>query len=332
VDRSEHRCHDCIVESRIGGGVLAMLAMAACDHPSPVPAPSPPPAPAPTPALALAPIENHVVPVAAAHCPPPPADQLEYDGAPPWERDPLGRWPTSCIESSDGSLITIESDPSDVQGWHQVLIVLDGARARFKRDIRAISAMAVAPDGGAVLAHTEDAVSRYSPSGALLWKTAHPYCGSPEVAVGYDGRVVLGCGYSLVAYSADGKFEWQKWPLGNTRIRKPLIASDGTMIVSGDGVVLGLGADGSERWRVDTGANRYVHPIGVRPDGTLVFITSMAALHTRGDMRMYYPSEPDELFMISRAGKILSREKLGTAPKWPESQSWTPALRSGRLP
>ena len=305
------------MESRLTRAVLATLFVSACEHGSPT---------------APAPIEQHVAPVAAAHCPAPPADQLEHEGAPPWERDPLGRWPTACIEGVDGSRITVEKDPSDVDGWREYLIVLDGAHVRFKRDIRAISAIAVAPDGGAVLAHTEDAVSRYSPSGALLWKTAHPYCGSPEIAVGHDGRVVLGCGYSLVAYSPDGTFQWQKWPLGNTRIGKPLLQRDGSMIVNVAGYVLGLDAAGNERWRVDTGFNRYVHSLGVRPDGTLVFVTSMAEMHTRGDVHIYYPTEPNELFAITRDGKIVSREKLDGAPAWPETQPWTPAFRSGRLP
>jgi hypothetical protein len=260
---------------------------------------------------------------AAVHCPAPSADRLESARAPSWERDPLGRWPTHCIETDDGARVTITDDPTDPDGWRAVLKVVDGSGTRYQRDVRAIDAMAVAPDGGIVLAHVEDAVSRYAPGGNLMWKTPHPRCGAPTVSVGYDGRVVLGCGYSLVAFSPEGRWLWQKWPFGNRSLGQPLLTADGTIIVRSGGVVAGLDADGAVRWRVDTGFERYVLPLGARADGTLVF-------------RTLSDGEPDpsmeELFVISRAGAIASRQPLDSAPSWPTTVPWTAALRSGRLP
>jgi outer membrane protein assembly factor BamB len=268
---------------------------------------------------------------AAARCPPPDPLTLETEGVPPWERDPLGRWP-QCLETDDGARVTIEKDATDADGWRAFLVFDDGAGRQVRRESRAISSFTIAPDGGAVLAHVEDAVSRFGPTGALLWKTAHPYCGHAEIAVGHDGRVVLGCGYSLVAYAADGHLQWQKWPFGNARIAPPLLAADGTMIVRSGSVVAKLDANGEIVWRIDTGGNRYVMPIGAVADGKLVFRTTMAELHTQGDVHIYYPSEPEVVFVISRAGEIRSRQPHEHAAAWPASLPWTPALRAGRLP
>ncbi len=277
-----------------------------------------------------APVSNATHRTALA-CPAPPADRLEPQGAPPWERDPLGRSP-HCLETGDGARATLDTDPTDSEGWRAFLTVEDGSGVRFRRPTRAATSFAAAPDGGIVIAHTENAVSRFSPTGVLLWKSDHPYCGYAEVTVGHDGRIVLGCGYSLVALSPDGKLQWQKWPFGNTSIGSPLLAADGTMIVRSGAVVAKLDANGEVVWRVDTGWNRYVHPIGVARDGTLVFRTSMAEAHTPGDVHIYYETEPDELFAVSRAGKVVARTKLDGAPAWPESSPWTPAFRSGRMP
>jgi outer membrane protein assembly factor BamB len=256
---------------------------------------------------------------------------MEYADAPPWERDPLGRWPRHCVETDDGARATIRKDPRDLAGWSEFLAVEDGSGKRFERAIRATMAIAIAPGGGVVLAHTEDAVSRYSPTGDLLWKTPHPKCGYPEISVGADGRVILACGYSLVAYSADGKLQWQKWPFGNEPVERVLIAADGTMIARSGATVAGLDTNGAIRWKVDTGWNRYVHPLGVQPDGTLVFRTTMAELHTPGDVHIYYPSQPQELFTISRSGQVVSRRELDNTPIWPRTLPWTVAFRSGRL-
>lgn len=256
---------------------------------------------------------------------------MESAGAPPWERDPLGQLHT-CTETDDGARVTVRTDPHDRDGWSEFLRVEDGGGKRFERDIRAANAMAIAPDGGVVLAHTEDAVSRYAPNGALLWKTPHPYCGYAQLSVGHDGRVVLACGYSLVAYSADGTFLWHKWPFGNEHVGRVMFERDGTMIVRSGSTVASLDASGAIRWRVETGANRYVLPLGVQADGTLVFRTSMAESHTPGDVHYYYEYEPDELFAITRAGQLVSRRKLDGEPAWPSTLPWTVGFRAGRLP
>jgi outer membrane protein assembly factor BamB len=257
---------------------------------------------------------------------------MEHESAPPWERDPIGRWPT-CIETDDGARVTIEKDTSDLDGWTAFLVVEDGSGTRYRRDTRATSSMAVTTDGGVVLVHVEDAVSRYAPTGALLWKTAHPRCGAPTVSVGGDGRVVFACGYSLVAMSPDGRLQWQKWPFGNHSVGQPLLLADGTMIVRSGATVARLDANAEPIWKVDTGWNRYVFPLGALPDGNLVFRTAQAEAHTPGDVHIYYDHEPAELFVITRAGEIVSRRVLeGSEMTLPHALPITPGLRSGRLP
>jgi hypothetical protein len=276
-------------------------------------------------------VTNSLAPRLSLRCPAPPPGELASTDDPPWERDPLGLLPT-CIETEDGARVTLTKDPSDPDGWREWLTVADGAHTRYRREVRAVTAMALAPDGGVVLAHTEDAVSRYSPTGTLQWKTPHPRCGAPVVSVAYDGRVVLGCGYSILAFSPEGQFLWQKWPLGNLSVGRPLLGNDRSIIVRAGAIVAKLDSRGEVRWRVDAGFNRYVFPLGVRADGTLVFRTGMDELHTPGDVHIYYPSEPQELFAITRDGRLLARRSLDQRPLWPTTLAWTPALRSGRLP
>lgn len=256
---------------------------------------------------------------------------MEPAASPPWERDPLGRWP-DCIETDDGARVSIVKDPTDADGWTASLVVEDGSGPRYRRDTRAMSSMAVTADGGVVIVHVEDDVSRYAPSGTLLWKSSHPKCGAPAVSVGRDGRVVFACGYSLIAMSPDGRLEWQKWPFGNQRVGQPLLLDDGTMIVRSGSTVARLDADAEPIWKVGTGGNRYVYPIGAMADGNIVFRTAQDELHTPGDVRIYYDHEPMELFVVSRAGAIVTRSEIHEPPRWPLALPWTPGFRSGRLP
>jgi hypothetical protein len=266
-------------------------------------------------------------------CPPPDPVLLEPDDLPPWERDPLGLHP-SCIETADGARIRAEKDATDPDGWRVFLVAEDARGTRFRLATRALWEMALASDGSVVVAHTEDKVSRVSPGGEVLWTTPHPRCGAAQVSVGHAGEVVLGCGFSLLKLTGDGRFLWQKWPFGNTSMGKPLLLRDGTIVVSGGGAVAALDADGEKKWRLETGWNRYVTRLGVRPGGDLVFRTVMAELHSDGPIRFYYPSEPPELFVVSRGGEVVSREQVARRPEkgWPASLPWTPDYRAGRVP
>jgi alpha-tubulin suppressor-like RCC1 family protein len=161
---------------------------------------------------------------------------LDSNDAPSWERDPLGRWPR-CLETTDGARVLTTKDETDPDGWRAFLVVEDTRGVRFRLTTRAVSAMGLAKDGSVALAHVEDKVTLVSPQGAVVWSTEHPRCGAPEVSVGHMNEVVLGCGYSLLKFAPDGRFLWQKWPLGNTSISKPLLLRDGAMIVSGGGVI-----------------------------------------------------------------------------------------------
>jgi hypothetical protein len=322
-----------LTSSAVAAPMLAWLTLA-CARLDP-PAPGSPtivlaaPSAAPTPGATA--VATGTTPRLA--CPPPEPSLLDSNDAPSWERDPLGRWPR-CLETTDGARVLTTKDETDPDGWRAFLVVEDTRGVRFRLTTRAVSAMGLAKDGSVALAHVEDKVTLVSPQGAVVWSTEHPRCGAPEVSVGHMNEVVLGCGYSLLKFAPDGRFLWQKWPLGNTSISKPLLLRDGAMIVSGGGVVAGLDADGSVKWRVETGWNRHVLRIGARANGDLVFRTAMAALHSDGPIRMYYEHEPPEVFIVSRGGRIVSREEVERAPEggYPSSLPWTPDLRSGRWP
>jgi hypothetical protein len=142
---------------------------------------------------------------------------------------------------------------------------------------------------------------------------------------------VLACGYSLLRFSPTGAFEWQKWPLGDTHVRHALIARDGMIYTSAGNTLFAMGTRGDVVWKIETGWNRYIHRIGVTPSGDFVFRTSQAEMHTRGSVRIYYEPEPAELFVVTRAGKIVERTKLAHDAKWPATIPWDPALRAGRI-
>jgi hypothetical protein len=266
-------------------------------------------------------------------CPPAAASLLDSPQSPSWEVDPLGHWPR-CLETRDGARVRIERDTTDADGWRESLVVEDAAGERFRVPTRAASAMGLAADGSVVLAHTEQRVSLISPVGRVVWSTAHPRCGAPAVAVGYAGEVVLACGYSLLKFSPDGRFLWQKWPFGNVHVSRPFLSRDGSMIVSGAGTVAWLDTDGETRRTLSAGPNRYVHLIGAQANGNLIFRTSMAERHSDGPVHFYYEYEPPELFVVTREGATVARAPAESPPPggWPTSLPWTPDLRSGRLP
>jgi len=317
----------------LAGSALALLTLACVRPDSPSPSPTTIVIAAPSAAVSPSAPASADAALPPLTCPPPLPSSLESSDAPSWERDPLGRWPR-CLETADGARVLTTKDETDHDGWRAFLVVEDSRGTRFRLATRAVSAMGLAKDGSVALAHTEDKVTFVSPRGDVAWSTEHPRCGSPEVSVSLTNEVVLGCGYSLLKFAPDGRFLWQKWPLGDTSISKPLLLRDGTIIVSGGGVVAGLDANGDVKWRVETGGNRHVLRIGARPNGDLVFRTAMAARHSDGPIRRYYEHAPPELFIVTRGGKIVSRQKAEQAPEggYPSSLPWTPDLRSGRLP
>src|SRR5688572_27453264 len=82
---------------------VASVCASACKT-RPAPAKSSTPTPASTSA-----------PEVVVRCPAPEPSLLEGAEAPPWERDPLGRWP-KCLETRDGARVTVEKDTRDLDG------------------------------------------------------------------------------------------------------------------------------------------------------------------------------------------------------------------------
>jgi hypothetical protein len=274
------------------------------------------------------PAPSNVLTAERLRCPTPKAEQLEHDSAPPWERDPLGRWPI-CLETNEGGRVHVEKDPTDIDGWRAFLVREEPGGKGFRLPTRAVSSFNLGPDGSVILGHTEFKITRVSREGVVMWSTDIPKCGSPEIVVGHDGSTIDACGFSIVKLTPDGVVRFQKWPFGDIRIGTPFVMKDGRMIVSGGGAVALLDADAEVLQKMSTGGNRYVHKLGALPDGNVVFRTSMAAMHSDGPIHFYYEHEPDEIFVVARDLKLIARKKAG-AP-WPASAPITTDLRAGRL-
>lgn len=201
--------------------------------------------------------------------------------------------------------------------------------------------VARAPDGGWVVL-TWDAVTRYDRDGRARWRAdlvpqGTIKCGAPAgIAVDADGRVALACGYSLLSYAADGALRWQVWPGGNNSVGPPVVDTDGTIYVGVGGTLYAVAPDdGTTRWKVGTGFNRWFGSIAPTPSGDLMIETTMYALHSDDDgsgYQFYYDYEPPELIVIDRRGTIVRREtRVEGDDHWPE---WVDLLGEGggRLP
>jgi hypothetical protein len=171
-------------------------------------------------------------------------------------------------------------------------------------------------DGWVVL--TGDAITRFDRDGRRAWESRLDHVGPDGNRCGYAdgiaidgaGRVVVSCGYSVLGFSPTGAFTYQVWPGGNHGVTPPLVDAAGTVYVGVEGALYALEPDGTTRWKVDTGFNRWFAELATNARGELVFETAMAALHSEDNgsgYRFYYEYEPPELFVVDRAGTIVSR-------------------------
>jgi outer membrane protein assembly factor BamB len=185
-----------------------------------------------------------------------------------------------------------------------------------------------------------DVVLRYDRTGRLRWRAELGDCGMPEgIAIDARDQTVVACGYSVLAFAPDGARRWQVWPARDRGVTPPLVDADGTVYVGSAGGLYALApADGATRWQADTGWNRWFSAIAPTPAGELVFWSVQNELHSdegeTGGYRFYYDYEAPEMFVVDRAGHIVSREVFehGEAgPPWPR---WVDVVGEGggRLP
>jgi hypothetical protein len=249
-------------------------------------------------------------------CPP---AQRTGSGHSPWEtyrhskciRGPEGRW-------------RAERDPTDRDGWRHVL-VFDGTDGRrWRVPVTAPTGLARRLDGHVLVLDLKQVATLISPAGVVVWRSAFPRCGALDsVAIGWDDVITFACGYTLVRIEKDGKVAWQKWPFGNQHVHNVWVACDGTLHVTSGGQVAALHADGTRRWTLSTGFNRYVQATAWLPNGHLVLQTSMSELHTPtspGGFRFYHEYEPPELIEVTPDGRIARREVMPSsqpAAGWP---------------
>ena len=229
------------------------------------------------------------------------------DGYAPWE---TWRRRDECV-SRRGIRWSVRRDPSDPDGWRHFLRREGGGDKSWELVVTSPTGLAIRDDGSLVLLDLKDRITLISPAGQILARSSHPDCGAVEqLAVAPDGSLAFTCGYSLLRVDRDGTFRWQKWPFGDTHIHGPWVDADGTLYVTGGGHVAALAPDGTPRWTIETGWNRYVGDLAWLDGGNAVFVTSQAESHTPTSpegVRVYYEHEPPELFEITRRGEIVRR-------------------------
>lgn len=184
-------------------------------------------------------------------------------------------------------------------------------------------APAVAADGTIYVGGNDGAFYAFNPDGSTKWTTGplkYTYLGteypmsfdSSSAAVAADGTVYVG-GYDglLRAYSPTGTLNWTftvPTPTESGRyisiFNSPAIAADGTVYFRADDFYLYAlnPADGTKRWRFDTGGSSYASPI-IAPDGTIYIGSSNG---------VFYALRPDgtEKWRYQSTGEIFTTAGL----------------------
>jgi hypothetical protein len=280
-------------------------------------------------ALACAP----PTPARVAQALPCPAPDPTHRGLAPWD---VSHFEAACIRGPEGRW-SVEKDASDAEGWRHTL-VFDGVDGKhWTLAVIAPVGLARRLDGHVVVLDLQDGATLVSPDGRVVWRSRFRHCGHVrDVGIAWDDAITFSCGYMLLRLDAHGRQTWAKWPFGNTHVSGPWVDRQGTLYVSGGGNVAALGPDGTPRWTLSTGWNRYVGAIGWLPDGNLVFATTQDERHSPTSpegYRFYYDSEPPELFEVTRSGEVVRRERFDAASPvggWPTVTA-APEDRSGRV-
>jgi hypothetical protein len=251
-----------------------------------------------------------------------PAGIRHFSGTAPWETQRH----TTCIRGPEGRWIA-EQNVIDPQQLGRYVVRFDGIDGRrWRSPARSPVGLARRLDGHALLLDGERGATLYSLHGAVVWRTSLPRCGALDsIAIGWDDVTYVACGYQILRIEKDGRLAWEKWPFGNQHVNHLWVDCDGTLYATSRGQVAALRPDGTVRWSVSTGFNRYVHPTAWLPNGRLVLQTSMAEAHSpRGQGRyvFYYEVEPSELLEVTVDGKIERREEVKDArpgSAWPRT-------------
>jgi hypothetical protein len=245
---------------------------------------------------------------------------LESHPNPPW--DVASR--VDCVRSAR-ERVTVQADPTDGDGFRHFLDYEDVDGSHWRHIVTRPVGLALRIDGAIVVLDLKEGATLFDTAGVVVWRTQFPYCGALDsVAVGFDDTITFACGFSILRLDRNGVLLWSQFPFGNAGTLGPWVDRHGTLYVTGAGEVRALNPDGSQRWTLSTGTNRYVRRLGWLPNGDMTFQTSMNELHTRDDgsgIRFYYPYEDDELFETTRAGVVVRREALSimTVPHWPRT-------------
>jgi len=129
----------------------------------------------------------------------------------------------------------------------------------FQTDYKITSDPAIGADGTIYIGSGDSNIYAINPDGTLKWmyKTDHYVKGPPSI--GSDGTVYVGSfdGY-LYALYPDGDLKWRT-SIGFGSETNPSIGLDGTIYIGGEYLWAINPNDGSIKWSLDLGEDRFVH-------------------------------------------------------------------------
>jgi outer membrane protein assembly factor BamB len=259
---------------------------------------------------------------------------LGSDGSLRW-RLPLGdNIRTSPAAASDGTVYCI--------AHHDLYAVDPVGNILWQGDIEysTRSSPAVGSDGTVYAFGANGRVFAFGPDGTLRWRHDLDIRTISSPALGADGTIYFGGRYDslLVALNPDSSIKWVFRTPGElgAGYSSPVVGPDGTIYIGcADDALYAVNADGSLRWRFQTGGNVYSTP-SLASDGT-VYVGSddhcLYSLHADGTLKWQYEFvysvrshttiAPDgTVYIVSGDGWLYALK--GTAPladsPWPKFQ------------
>jgi hypothetical protein len=163
--------------------------------------------------------------------------------------------------------------------------------ARWQKPVEALglrggaSSPALADDGTIYFVAGRGPLCAFTPGGALKWQFFGPEAVENDVAIGADGTIyvvgVAGAGFldcSLHAVDPEGAQLWAATLGHGFDVTSPVVAPDGTVLVSFENMVLAFQPDGAQRWTYAAASGTYNSEIAVDANGRSYFLNTSGAL------------------------------------------------------
>ena len=210
--------------------------------------------------------------------------------------------------AADGSLYLGSRD-----GYLYALDPEDGSvQWRYDAGKSLITASAISPGGAIHFGDDDQSIYALNPpsnagdSGELVWRyqlpTDNPNLAFSNPAIAADGSVYVGGSDSyMYALSADGSSKW-RYQTGGAITSSPALAADGSIYFgSSDAYIYALDADGSQKWRYQT-------------DAAVATAPSIGA-----DGAVYFASNDQQVYALNPDGELLWSYPLASAADFSSS-------------